>query len=100
MHRSCGWRQEYDAPGTQSIPRLANCRRELAGESRDSSNTVAKIDSQMLPAAVCHQVTTPAVGKLVGNDINVLPVAADNGGCSKREDWVLHAWAAMSVGLD
>ena len=92
MHRSCGWRQEYDAPGTQSIPRLANCRRELAGESRDSSNTVAKIDSQMLPAAVCHQVTTPAVGKLVGNDINVLLVTTDDGRCRKCENGILHAW--------
>lgn len=45
----------------------------------------------MLPAGVGHQVTAPAVGKLVSNDVDVLPVAADDGGGSKSVDGVLHA---------
>lgn len=45
----------------------------------------------MLPRSVRDEVTAPAVGELVGNDVNVLLVTADDGGRSKGVDGVLHA---------
>ncbi len=50
----------------------------------------------MFPAATGHEVAAPAVGKLVGNDVDVLPVTADNGGRGKSEDGVLHAWLMLT----
>ena len=48
----------------------------------------------MLPAAARHQIPAPAVAELMGNDIDVLPVAADDGGRGKGVDGVLHALKA------
>lgn len=45
----------------------------------------------MLPAGIGNQVATPAVGKLMSNHINVLPVAANDGRGSESVDGVLHA---------
>lgn len=45
----------------------------------------------MLPARVGNKITAPAVAKLVGNDINILSVTADDGGSCEGVDWVLHS---------
>lgn len=37
-------------------------------------NSPALIQPEMLPGAVGHQVAAPAVGQLVGNDIDILAV--------------------------
>lgn len=48
-------------------------------------------DLQMLPAATSHKVSAPAVTELVGNDIDILTIAADDCRGSKSEDGVFHA---------
>jgi hypothetical protein len=54
-------------------------------------NGPALVQPKVLPRAVGHQVTTPAVGQLVGNDIDILAVLGDNTGSSESKDGVLHA---------
>ena len=51
---------------------------------------MAQQDSQMLPAAVSDEVATPAVAELVGNDIHVLSISADECWCRKCEHGVFH----------
>lgn len=49
-------------------------------------------DSQVLPAAASHQVSTPAVTELMSNDIDILTIAADNRRGGKGVDGVFHAY--------
>ncbi len=51
----------------------------------------------MFPAAAGYQVTAPAVGKLVCDNVHILPVSADEGRGSEGEDGILHAYGAKSA---
>ena len=48
----------------------------------------------MFPAAACHEVSAPAVAQFMGNNIDVLPVPADDGRGSKCKDGILHAYVS------
>jgi hypothetical protein len=49
------------------------------------------VQPEVLPGAVGHQVAAPAVGQLVGNNIDILAVLGDNTRSGKSENRVLHA---------
>lgn len=55
------------------------------------------VEPEVLPAAAGYEISAPAVGKLVGDDVYVLAVTADEGGCRKRVDGVLHACDSISL---
>ena len=50
----------------------------------------ALIQPEMLPRAVSHKVTAPAVGQLVRNNVNILTILRDDAGGGKSKDRVLH----------
>lgn len=54
------------------------------------------VEPEVLPAAAGHEVPAPAVGELVGDDVYVLAVTADEGGSCKSVDGVLHACGTIS----
>lgn len=47
--------------------------------------------SQMLPTCIRYQVSTPAVTQLMRDNVHVLAITADDGGCGEGVDRVLHA---------
>ena len=51
----------------------------------------------MFPAAAGYQVTAPAVGQLVCDNVHILPVTTNEGRGSEGEDGILHAYHAKSA---
>jgi hypothetical protein len=51
----------------------------------------ALVEPKVLPGCVRHKVARPAVRDLVRDDVDVLPVLADDGRRREREDRILHA---------
>ena len=62
----------------------------------------AFVQPEVLPAGVRHEVTGPGMGELVGDYVDILSVAAYDGGCGECVNWVLHSdcmertWSAGS----
>lgn len=50
----------------------------------------AFVEPEMFPRGVAHEIPAPGMGELVGDDVDVLAVAADDGRGREGEDGVFH----------